>query len=234
MNTVFFADLGEFLSSTGVQEKKAFLKRNSPFLTAERRRKIQFYHYIDDQIRSMMTYGLLAYALKTKKGIEGPLEFNLHENGKPFLRDCRTVFFNLSHCKNAVACIIGDDEVGIDVQDPFEYDEDLAKQICTQKERERMLKKGENDSKAINRLWVLKEAYTKYSGNGIMVDLKKIDILSEELLKNEGCSLHVVEKKDLILAYCVRNGTVFTENEVYLNQCNRSLYDLFNDQKSDI
>jgi 4'-phosphopantetheinyl transferase len=227
VNKVYSAKIGEFLAEAREQEKFAFLDKNAPFLTDERRRKIQFYRFPDDKVRSMAAYGLLAFALKKAKGIEGLFELSLHEEGKPYLRDHQDIFFNLSHSQNAVACILGDGEVGIDIQEPFDYDEEMAKQFCSEKELAAMRKDNGNCSRIINRLWILKEAYTKYFGKGITVDLKEIDFSSEDMLEKEDCSLYAIEKKDYNLAICVRKGTKFTEKEVYLNKYNYNLYDLF-------
>ena len=231
MNKVYSANLKEFLAEAREQEKYAFLDKNARFLTDERRRKIEFYRFPDDKVRSMAAYGLLAYALKKEKGIDGLLEFIINENGKPYLKDHRSIYFNLSHCQNAVACIIGDDEVGIDIQEPFEYDEELAKLICSKKELEAIRRDSVNCSGKINRLWVLKEAYTKYLGKGITLDLKEIDFSfdfsSEEMLEKEGCSLKLMEKEGCQLAICVRKDSEFTVKGTSLNKNNHNLYDLF-------
>ena len=44
-------------------------------------------------------------------------EFSYGEHGKPFLKNYPDWHFNISHCKNAVCCVLSRENVGIDIEE---------------------------------------------------------------------------------------------------------------------
>ena len=49
-----------------------------------------------------------------------------NEHGKPSIVGHPNIFFNLSHCKEAVICAVSDQPVGVDVEGIREYKESLV------------------------------------------------------------------------------------------------------------
>ena len=93
-------------------------------------------------------------------------EFAYTEYGKPYLSDYRHVHFNISHSGEYVACAVSDKPVGVDIQKIGEYNCDVAKRVCNEKE----LKQIENSSdkaSEFTKLWTQKEAVLKMYGTGI-------------------------------------------------------------------
>ena len=89
------------------------------------------------------------------------IAYNLQ--GKPyFLSNCE-IFFNISHSSNYVACVIGDRPVGR---------QNLAKRFFDISEAE-WIKECDSDERFF-RIWTLKEAYGKATGQGVLDILGKI------------------------------------------------------------
>lgn len=191
------------------------MSRLLPLLSEERKKKAMSYHFYEDRLRSAAVYVLLRYGLKKDYCIAEISEFTYGSTGKPYLKKQEDIYFNLSHCKGVVVCMIGDTELGIDVQDRFSFEQGIADQICSENEKVLMEEtKGEDKDKdrLLNRLWVLKEAYTKYLGTGMTIDIKRLDFHKEvfwDSFKLEGtvfeekeCYLRIVEKDAYCMAVC--------------------------------
>ena len=65
--------------------------------------------------RSYWSELLLRYGLR-QLGFTGPLEIERGPYGKPFLVGTKTPFFSISHSASLLACGIGKEEVGLDLQ----------------------------------------------------------------------------------------------------------------------
>ena len=107
-------------------------------------------------VRRLLLYGLGESALPEIK--TGP-------HGKPYFAGY-PVKFNLSHCKGAVCCALGEHEVGVDIERVRPYHEKLAERICTPSER-KLAENACDPAKALIALWSLKESFLKYTGEGM-------------------------------------------------------------------
>lgn len=111
-----------------------------------------------------MAYDLLRQML----GYEPYFEYGAH--GKPYSEEGKK-FFNIAHCKNAIGVIIGDKEVGIDVESMGRYKPGLADFAMSDAELKEIEKGGD---RAFTLLWTKKEALLKLTGEGIVDDLKNV------------------------------------------------------------
>ena len=208
MNRVYILKIKEFINESSKSTKEEFLNKYISTVTLQRQEKIKRFYFIDDKIRCLVAYLLLFKILKEDYKIENFQEFRLDDNGKPYLKNNKNLFFNISHCENFVACIVGEGEVGIDIQDPFPYDIDIAKQICSKEELETLTNNNEIDNeRQINRIWVLKEAYTKFTGEGLLADLKNIDFSSEKKQNRQEFTLSYIEAEFYNLGICTKGKT---------------------------
>ena len=98
------------------------------------------------------------------------IAYNLQ--GKPYFLLHREIFFNISHSSNYVACVIGDRPVGIDIEKARKGRQNLAKRFFDISEAE-WIKECDNDQRFF-RIWTLKEAYGKATGQGVLDILDKI------------------------------------------------------------
>ena len=99
-------------------------------------------------------------------------EIAYNSQGKPyFLSNCE-IFFNISHSSNYVACVIGNRPVGIDIEKASKGRQNLAKRFFDVSEAE-WIKECDSDERFF-RIWTLKEAYGKATGQGVLDILDKI------------------------------------------------------------
>lgn len=96
-------------------------------------------------------------------------QFTIAEHGKPYLTNYEGVFFNISHCKEAVAVGIGRQEIGVDIEGCRRYSETLLQRAFTDEEQESIRHNAE-PMMEFARLWTRKEAFFKWTGTGILID----------------------------------------------------------------
>ena len=89
---------------------------------------------------------------------EIPLKYN--DLGKPFVEGRDDLFFNISHSKNICVVAIGDENVGIDVQEKKTIKNDFAKRYYHSKDLEHIEEVMDKDSEII-RIWSMKESWLK-------------------------------------------------------------------------
>ena len=127
---------------------------------------------IQGQKENAMAYDLLRKML----GYEPYFEYGSH--GKPYSSNSEK-YFNIAHCKNAIGVIIGDKEVGIDVECMGRYKPALAEYAMSEAELKEIEEGGD---RVFTMLWTKKEALLKLTGEGIVDDLK--NVLTSERMKN--------------------------------------------------
>lgn len=99
----------------------------------------------------------------------GPLSFSYEygELGKPQIVNSPKKF-NLSHSGDYVVCGVGDGEVGVDIQKWVPYKERTAERFFAKEEWKRLEElPASQRTELFYRLWSRKEAYGKYTGQGI-------------------------------------------------------------------
>ena len=172
-----------------------FLKQTEHLLSVQRAEKIKEYSLVTDRINGTAAYLLLRYALKTEYGIVEKPVFKFCQREKPFLQDHSNIFFNLSHCKNAVACILSDTNTAIDVMDIRKVRESTIRRTCTENEKSELLASSDTDRDFI-RLWTRKECYAKLDGKGLLLDFSNINEALPEMK-----DIHTLDFGDHILSY---------------------------------
>ena len=99
-------------------------------------------------------------------------EIAYNSQGKPYFLSFREIFFNISHSSNYVACVIGDRPVGIDIEKARKGRQNLARRFFDRAESD-WIEEAESDERFF-RIWTLKEAYGKATGQGVLDILDKI------------------------------------------------------------
>ncbi len=122
---------------------------------------------------SVMAFTLLMTALRQDFHVEDEIEFVYNEQGKPRLTHHPDIYFNISHCQQAVACVIANREVGVDVERRGRYKETLARHILSDEEWQR-LERSEQVDLDFTILWTKKEAVLKKTGTGISGGMKRV------------------------------------------------------------
>ena len=173
-----------------------FLEKANSLLSLQRLQKNDTLRITSDKINSAAVYLLLRYGLKMEYDISEPPVFETGSNGKPYLRDNKEIFFNLSHCRNSCACIISDSETAIDIADCRRISDNTAKYFCTP-EQLIAAHKSDDKARALVRLWAIKECHSKISGAGLGMDFRKI---TEEEMNR----ITVIENERYYTAYYSR------------------------------
>lgn len=144
-----------------------------PLLSEQRREQcLRFKHELGRK-QCALAYLLLCEGLRKEYGItEKPL-FEYGEHGKPALVGLPHVYFNLSHCKEAVVCMIDRQPVGVDVESIGRFKESLARYVMNDDELQ-LIHESDELEVAFTRLWTMKEAVLKLSGEGLCNDVKNV------------------------------------------------------------
>ncbi len=145
-----------------------------PFLPPHKREQIYSSRFVPFRVQSALAYLLLRYGLTEIYGIETIPLIEKGKQGKPFFPDLPDICFNISHCRNAVACGLSSKPIGVDVQHIVPYKETVASFFMTEDERNAAFK-GDRDLN-FTRLWSMKESYVKYLGTGIFGSVFKTPI----------------------------------------------------------
>lgn len=152
---------------------KSFVEKCIIFFPKWRKEKMLRYKHLKGQIQCGLGYILLIHALREEGVFKEMPEFSYNEHDKPFLKNYPGWYFNISHSKTAVCCVLSRKEMGIDIEEVGEYKESLAAYICNDKELE-SLHDSENKADDFYKLWTRKEAVFKMIGSGITNDIKDI------------------------------------------------------------
>ena len=158
---------------------------------------------------------LSALALLHRAGADGTLSYD--ENGRPYFCD-RMCDFSITHTQNHVFCAVIDGEnepmrIGIDAEDINRPDlanlEKMASRWFSQNEQKAFLASPTKET--FLRIWTRKEAYSKYTGEGLRA-LSQIDAV---VLENEGrIRFFDYRVGDILISLCVPHDVDVPQNIV--------------------
>ena len=131
---------------------------------------LRYRHEIDRRL-SVKAYLLLCEGLKKMYGINERPQFEYSPNGKPLLTDYPNIHFNLSHCNEAVICVIDNRPIGVDIESIRSFDDDLLEYTMNLQEQQ-IIKQSTDPKIEFTRYWTMKEAFLKWSGIGISNNLQ--------------------------------------------------------------
>jgi len=144
-----------------------------PLLSEQRREVAMRFKFEQGRKTCAAAYLLLCEGLQKEYGItEKPL-FEYGEHGKPQLVGYPDIHFNMSHCREAAICVLSKRPVGVDIESIREYKESLAHYTMSDEELERIAS-AERPDVEFTRLWTMKEAVLKRSGEGLRTDMKTV------------------------------------------------------------
>ena len=138
-------------------------------VSIQRREYALGYRKEHDRRLCLAAYLLLQKALSEEYGIIEPPIFSFTPQGKPFLKDYSNIHFNLSHCKQAAACVVSHRPIGIDVESIDSYNPELIVVTMSDEEQD-MIAKAFSPPLAFIRLWTQKESLLKLLGLGLSTD----------------------------------------------------------------
>lgn len=185
-------------------------------LPPERKEKCLSYKNLIDRKISCLSYLLLCYALKKEYGITS-FSIGTNENGKPYLIDYPFIHFNISHCKSSVVLGLDRKNIGVDVESLDVYNCEIARCVLSNEEY-RMLNDSLDKPYLFVWFWTRKEAYQKYTGEGL------IDNMKDVLHNSRGVHFfsHANQYSKTILSTCTSLDNV-SDNRIVTVECKEIL-----------
>ena len=126
-------------------------------LPDSRRDVVLAHKHAASRIQSLCAFRPLCHALGFV-----PAAFSHGKHGKPSI-DRHS--FNMSHTRGAVAVIVGNGTVGVDIECIRKHPERVCKRVFTDAENH-FIRQSANPDAAFFKLWTLKESYIKALGSG--------------------------------------------------------------------
>ena len=139
---------------------------------------------------------LLARLYREQTGMPCP-EIAVAPHGKPYFVDSPW-HFSISHTKRHVFCVLSDRPVGLDAEETDrKIDLRLAEKILSESEKIRY-EAAENKQAALLRLWVLKEASAKCTGEGLRGYPNRTDFDPDDprITEMNGCYVAIIEMQN--------------------------------------
>ncbi|MDR2615944.1 MAG: 4'-phosphopantetheinyl transferase superfamily protein [Oscillospiraceae bacterium] len=182
-------------------EYRRLLRLASP----ERRERAARFLRFGDRQRSLYGEILTRFALSAWLRIRpDKFTFTVGEHGKPELAGHPDVHFNISHSGRYVVCAVGDEPVGVDVQEAPAGRNYLriAERFFHPDELEYIssFPAGEPRAAAFTAIWTKKEAYTKLLGLGLALPPSSFCVFSlpdtafHRILSERGALCYVCSK----------------------------------------
>lgn len=141
-----------------------------------------------------------------------PQEMDVERNsfGKPRLRGRPDVHFNITHCRRAVAVLVADRPVGVDVEAVRSRDAHVAARCFDVSEQARVEGAADPDREFF-RYWTLKESYVKALGCGLRYPVRDVSFQVSPTGEPESNKPHagfrlVEEFPSVVIALCWLRG----------------------------
>ena len=171
MNKIYFCRAEKF---------KDFYEDGIVLLDKKRREKAERYVKEEDRILSFMT-GLM---LDKIIGVSDENSLLYSENGKPYVE--HGPFFSISHSGKIAVLAVSEKEIGVDIEKPRNIDKNIVKRCFTVEEA----KFTEDFSERFTRIWTLKEAVSKFFGEGLSFGFNTFSVLPFDCV-------HTIKEKDI-------------------------------------
>lgn len=144
-----------------------------PLLSEQRREQALKFKHEQGRKTCAAAYLLLCEGLRKEYGITEKPVFEYGEHGKPFMIGHPEIHFNISHCREAAVCVISNRPVGVDVESIREYKDSLVRYTMNEAEIA-LITQSPRPEETFTRLWTMKEAVLKLSGEGLRNDMKTV------------------------------------------------------------
>lgn len=144
-----------------------------PLLSEQRREQALKFKHEQGRKTCAAAYLLLCEGLRKEYGITEKPVFEYGEHGKPFIIGHPEIHFNMSHCREAAVCVISSRPVGVDVESIREYKDSLVRYTMNEAEIAQITQSSRPEE-TFTRLWTMKEAVLKLSGEGLRNDMKTV------------------------------------------------------------
>jgi len=126
--------------------------------------------------------------------------------GKPYFANCN-LQYNVSHSNNLVAIAFSKSIIGIDIEKIQNCDSNIVAKLYSNKEKEYVYKCPVNQAKRFIEVWTRKEAYIKYLGKSINMQVGKLCVFKRGIYK--------------------RTTTIFSESYILSIHCQKRIKSIY-------
>ena len=151
------------------------------YLSYERQKKIHKFYFSSDKRHSL--YAALLARMEISSTLNqsvSNLSFNIDKNRKPYLKNVENFHFNISHTKGIILLGLSSTPIGVDIELNYNPAFDIMPNYFHEDEVH-YVTAGSSEKVRSNLffyVWTRKEAFTKYTGNGLNSNLKEINTQS--------------------------------------------------------
>lgn len=174
-----------------------------PLISPERRQAVNKYRNETDKLTSLYAEVILRNEVMLLTGLDNEkIIIKKSKSGKPYLDGLADVHFSISHSDRYLAVAVHDKEIGIDIEVINKARMKVAKRFFMPQEYEFILNADSIDE-AFYYIWTRKEAYVKYTGEGLKRELDSFSVLDNEKSTGnfrsfiQGCSMISLYTEDL-------------------------------------
>ena len=133
----------------------------------------------DIKLQKYYSKELLRYSIKNVFKVEIEDEAIMrNQYGKPSFKNNEHIKFNISHCDGLIACAVGLEEIGVDVENIRSFDDYVVRRVCNKKEINSIYNSDDSE-KTFFTYWTMKESLGKALGVGLHYPLRE-----NEFIKN--------------------------------------------------
>ena len=169
----------------------AEVERLLPLVSAQRREVALRFKFTFGRFTCLKSYVMLQQlvqeAIAETDGRLQPFQLRLkewngnfvfNEHDKPFMQNAlgeriEGIDFSISHCKNAIAVVLSDRPVGVDVES-FRHAENALLRRTMNPEEQEEVRTAADPAEAFTRFWTRKEAVLKLRGTGLVDNLHEV------------------------------------------------------------
>lgn len=185
------------------------------YLPKERIEKSKRFLRASDRNNCLAAYFMLLYGLIKEHNITTIPSIHFNQYRKPFFKDNLGIYFNISHCNNAVCCALSPYNIGVDIQDRIKNPESIFDMVMSEGEKNAIINSNEPEIQCA-KYWSLKEAFLKYKATGLTDNLSEFDFsfYTENHFRFIKCSMTTTLINDYSISICseIDNTEIVADN----------------------
>lgn len=178
MNMLYFIKINKTINADIFSQLLALV-------SSKRQEKISEFRFDIDQKLSLFSELIVrALICQTTNLKNDHIIFTENQYGKPYLIGHPNFHFNISHTRNAIAVVVSNKPIGVDIERIGEADIEIAKRFFTDNEFNYITALSESQNESFYKIWTKKEAYIisscsdKVSDPFDVVELSQQDIIN--------------------------------------------------------
>lgn len=176
-------------------------------LYEQRKKAVERLKYKQAVHTSIVAGYLLMEAFKDVYGTNvSDIHIEKGKYGKPYIKAYPEFKYNISHSGEYVAIAYGREEVGIDIECIREKDLKIAKRCFHEDEYAYIIQSEFEQNERFFEIWTMKEAYLKYTGQGINIPLDSFVVEPDKLkIRDMDVDLAIKRTDEIIVTICGKN-----------------------------